>query len=98
MMTVSLTWTSECGVSDAGILTLGKKERGKLICKKDQPHCLQSAGQKQMAGMKEQAELMISSLLDRVKELGKTKKGARPPALLLSIPDRQWWKKYSSCF
>lgn len=45
---VSLTWTPECGVSDAGILSSGEKECGKLIWKKDQPHCPQTAGKKQM--------------------------------------------------
>lgn len=42
-----LTWSSVSGVSNAGILAVGKKECGKLICKYGQPHCLQSAVKKQ---------------------------------------------------
>lgn len=42
-----LTWSPESGVSNAGILAVGKKECGKLICKYGQPHCLQSAVKKQ---------------------------------------------------
>lgn len=42
--TVSLTWISERGVSDAGILTVGEKERGQMKREQGQPHCLQSAG------------------------------------------------------
>lgn len=37
---VPLTWTPECGLSNAGILSVGEKERGELVEKNDQPHCL----------------------------------------------------------
>lgn len=40
MIVVSLTWMSECGVSDASILSTGENECNKLICSKGQPHCL----------------------------------------------------------
>lgn len=41
---MSLTWISERGVSDAGILTVGEKERGQMKREQGQPHCLHSAG------------------------------------------------------
>lgn len=81
MIVVSLTWMSECGVSDAGILSMGEKEWSKLICNKGQPHCLQSALQIKTRQQEWETHI-ISSLLNLIKELDEAK---RPPLPLIKF-------------